>query len=233
MEIRIKNDDETILQAYQKEYLEKGSATAWAGLWEVSFRVCKNILYGYYAKNGLQINDEVIEEKGIIATEYVLRRYKEGVRVIKKNNNHDYSHSYHVGNFISTLNFGVKHALFHTNKERKGINDSLRFESVEHGELAYHYEELQYLDNKAVISIHNLESIRRESLLSDYQSLKNNLQAAQRLLRKNKKLLDKSDSSIDIIKYENLVSKYNKRINKLRVEYFSMRKELLRLGVIH
>lgn len=122
---------EELLQAAQKEYLETGSNAAWGRLWEISYQVCKNITAAWCLAHDIPIEQEFINDKSMIACEYVLRRYdKKYFESAPKPFKERYPNGYYVNNFISTLKSGVKHAMLYVNRTDKDINDSIRFEQI-------------------------------------------------------------------------------------------------------
>lgn len=145
-------DHESILQEAQKEFLMTGSREAMSKIWEVSFTVCQNIAASWCLSHNITFDQELIDDKSMIACEYVLRRFdKTYFESAPKNFKEKYPDGYKIGNFISTLKSGIKHAFLYVNRNDKDINDSTRFEQVDAASLDKIIGEVEF--NKRIVHV--------------------------------------------------------------------------------
>ena len=126
------NDNEKLLEL-QEEYLKTKSQESWNELFILSLSVCKNIVVSEFVKNKIMFTQDELYNYAVDACIYVLRRYKPQCnsyqnRITRRNRSKG---NYRITvNFITALNYGVKHALYYTNREEINFNRAVSFESI-------------------------------------------------------------------------------------------------------
>ncbi len=121
-----KNQDDKLFEL-QEKYLETRSQAAWEEFFILSLQVCKNIVASELLKNKKCFTQEQIDDNALNACIYVLRRYKR----IGYRRSRTAPKNYRVNvNFITTLKYGVRHALYYSNMEKRNFDNALSLESL-------------------------------------------------------------------------------------------------------
>lgn len=114
------------LKNLQEKYLETRSQTAWEELFSLAYQVCKNIVVSEYFKHKKFFTQEDVDDNALNACIYVLRRYKNiGYRKNSAPKNYMIT-----DNYIVTLQYGVKHALYYRNTEQRNFENAVSYESI-------------------------------------------------------------------------------------------------------
>lgn len=117
------NDNERLL-TLQAQWLEDGREDARRELWSLLYEVSVRSVKGYYAKHGLRIYQETVEDKALESMWYIMRRYSNpktkcwSSRLGQMVTYRDvYGYNYCVvKDFISVIQSGVRHAVHYRTK---------------------------------------------------------------------------------------------------------------------
>lgn len=95
-------DDNQRLLNCQHDWLVNGDKDAWAELWRLSEKVARRMVQSLGRKHGWRFTGEDLDDRVMVAIEYVLRRYRDGWYVKKA--------------YLKALKEGVIHALWYRTK---------------------------------------------------------------------------------------------------------------------
>ena len=99
------NTDNERLSNYQYDYIMHGDRKAEGLLWLEFEKICRRWIKRESKLNNIFMNSDDIEIKGGIACDYVMRRYKEHLKL--------YNSYYIIKDFVSAAHDAMIHAVYH------------------------------------------------------------------------------------------------------------------------
>lgn len=145
-------DDNQRLLNFQYEWLEHGDERAWAQLWILAQKVARRMVQKAGARTGFRFTREDMEDRVMVAVEYVLRRYQAGWYVQRA--------------YLKAIKEGVVHAMWYRTK----ADDDQESQSLEQMALHKVYDKDPFDDERAMVMINGMTReqaearIRREFL---------------------------------------------------------------------